>query len=362
MAEIQGTNLSSSPSYTNFSKPNNGIRLAGKIYLFAPASSSTKLNLLLILAIVGIVALLGNTLILCFQKTRKRANYFLRACCFEKNFNFYIQSLAISDILSVAISLPAVCIQMYVDLFQQGWGCKIVRYLNFVFPTITINNLLVISIEKYFSTRKTPRAFSHTTVKILVFIAWSAGFLSVLITTPTFKGMRYDLNDTHYTVICEYDNQYLPFRIVITTYATLEYIFPSCLIIPISISLVKTVRTRTRQAVDVQQGNAITSARKAAQIRSTCIIVTLMFAFFIPYMFYFTLVIYNMVCKERIGVETYYIIRIVSALIALSNSAINVIIYLVQMKNFRSFLKRQLISRFFGENANPAAPGPARLF
>ena len=278
--------------------------------------------------------------------------------CFEVNFKFYIQSLAISDVLSAAISLPAVCINMYFDLFQRGWGCRILRYLVLVFPAITTNNLLVISIERYCSTRQVPRTFQNSTVRKMVFITWIAEFFFAFIPTATFKGIRYDLNDTHYTVVCKFDNQYLPFRIMILSYTILQYILPSILIIRISVSLFITVRRRTRQAVDVQRDNAFTLACKAARIRGMCMIITLMFAFVIPYIFYFTYVIYNMVTKPHINFQTDNIIRYTSTVIALSNSAINVIIYLVQIKDFRSFLKKKFITRVFGENVNPVGLGP----
>ena len=357
MAGMQGTNVTASIS--NFSKTDNGTGLTGKIYVFTPAGSPTKFTLLLILAAVGIVAFTGNTLILCFLKTKKKANNFLKMCCFEKNFNFYIQSLAISDILSAAISLPAICINISFDLFQQGWGCRIVRYLNFVFPTITMNNLVVISIERYCSTRQVPRTFQTSSVRKIVFIAWIVGFFFSFIPAATFKGIRYDLNDTHYTVVCKHDNQYLPFRLMILSYTILIYILPSIVIIRICVSLFITVWRRTRQAIDVQRDNAFTLARKAARIRGMCIIITLMFAFVIPYIFYFTYAIYNIVTKARINFQTDYIIRYTSVVIALSNSAINVIIYLVQMKDFRSFLKKQFITRVFGENVNQVGVGPA---
>ena len=355
MARMQGTNVTASIS--NFSKTDNGTELTGKIYVFTPAGSQTKFTLLLILTTVGIVAFIGNTLILCFLKTKKKANNFLKMCCFEKNFNFYIQSLAISDVLSAAISLPAVCINISFDLFQQGWGCRIVRYLNMVFPTITMNNLVVISIERYCSTRQVPRTFQTSTVRKIVFIAWIAGFFFAFIPAATFKGIRYDLNDTHYTVVCKYDNQYFPFRIMILSCTILIFILPSIVIIRICVSLFITVWRRTRQAVDVQRDNAFTLARKAARIRGICIIITLMFAFVVPYILYVTYVIYNIVTKPRINFQTDYIIRYTSALIALSNSAINVIIYFVKMKDFRSYVKK-FISRVFGENVNPVGVGP----
>ena len=280
-------------------------------------------------------------------------------CCFEKNFNFYIQSLAISDALSAAISLPAICIDMYFDLFQRGWGCRIVRYLNIVFATITMNNLVVIGIERYCSTRQVPRTFQNSTVKRMVFIAWIAGCFFAFLPAATYKGIRYDLNETHYTIVCKYDNQYLPFRITFLSYIIFIYILPSIVIIRICVLLIITVWRRTRQAIDVQRDNAFTLARKAARIRGICIVITLMFAFVIPYYLYVTYVIYNMVAKPYINFETDYIIRHTNAIIALSNCAINVIIYLVQMKDFRSFLKKQFTSRFCGQNANPVAVGPA---
>ena len=356
MAGMQGTNVTASIS--NFSKTDNGTGLTGKIYVFTPAGSSTKLTFLLILTTVGIVAFLGNTLMLCFLKTKKKTNNFLKMCCFEKNFNFYIQSLAISDVLSAAISLPAICINISFDLFQQGWGCRIVRYLNIVFPAITMNNLLLISIERYCSTRQVPRTFQNSAVRKIVFIAWIAGLFFAFIPAATFKGIRYDVNDTHYTVVCKFDNQYLPFRIMILSYTILQYILPSFLIIRICVSLFITVWRRTRQAVDVQRDNAFTLARKAARIRGMCIIITLMLAFVIPHIFSFTFVTYNIITKPHISFQTDYIIRYTSTVIALSNSAINVIIHMVQMKDFRSFLKKQFITRFFGENVNPVGVGP----
>ncbi|XP_078384123.1 adenosine receptor A3-like [Oculina patagonica] len=359
MAGIQGKSSSSNISNNYFDMLNNGTGLTGKIYVFTPAGSSTKLTLLISLVVIGIVALVGNILILCFLKKKKRANNILKMFPLEQNFKLYIQSLAMSDILSAVISLPAVCIQVYFDLFQHDWGCRIARYLNFVFVKVTMNNLLVISIEKYLSTRKPPRTFRHSTVKKLVFIAWLAGFFLVSIPAATFKGTKYDLNDTHYTVVCKNDNEYLPFRIMFVSYKILAYILPSILIIRLSVSLIITVLSRMRRAVDVQRDNGIRLARRAAGIRSTCIIITIMLAYIIPYIFYITYGMYNMVTKAHIDFQTDFTIRSVSGVIGLSNSAINVIIYLVQMKDFRSFLKRQFISRVFGKHVNQVAMGPA---
>ena len=137
MAHIQGANLSS-----NLSTLSNGTDQESKICVFTPVGSSTKLTLLILFVTVGRIGFVGSILILCFLKAKKKTNHILKSLSFEKNFDFYISSLAISDILSNLISLPCLCVRMYFDVFQDGWACKIVRYLQFTFPCVTMNNLV----------------------------------------------------------------------------------------------------------------------------------------------------------------------------------------------------------------------------
>ena len=274
----------------------------------------------------------------------------MKACAFEKNFDVYIKSLAISDILCDVISIPPICIMFYFDVLKRGWGCRIVRYFNHLFPCITMNNLLFISIEKYFSTREVPRTFSHSTVRKIVMFAWVAGSLTVLFPAATMKGMEFDLNDTHYTVVCRYDNQYLPFRIISLTYVMLQYIIPGCIITIINISLAKTLWTRLRVKVDVQQNNAIRMMYRAAAIRGTLVLITLTFAFVLPYLYHYAFVLYNVITQKVLDFQTDYVIRASGTLVGYSNPAINVIIYMVQMKDFRAFVNKIITPRFLVGN------------
>ena len=349
MAHIQGANLSS-----NLSKLSNGTDQGSKIYVFTPVGSSTKLTLLISFVTVGTIGFVGSILTLCFLKAKKKTHHILKSLSFEKNFDFYINSLAISDILSNLISLPCFCLQMYFDVFQDGWGCKIVRYLQFTFPCVTMNNLLVISIERYFSTRKNPRPFPHSTVRKLVFFAWLAGVTFVLLPVSTLKGVRYDVNETHYTMFCMFDNDYLPSRIILLICTTFQYIIPSFIIIVIGVCLIITVRTTTKRTIDVQQDNAIKAMARAAKRRATIIIVALMFAFVIPYLGFFVVTSFKAIAKRHIvyDSQTYYIIRYTNGIVVLLNSTVNFIIYLVQMKDFRAFLRKQFFSRIRADNVN----------
>lgn len=351
MDDLQGTNLSSSLS-TNFSSmAENGTRLTSKIYVFSPVSTSTKLTLFVLTLSLGVLGFVGNVLILFFLKSKKQATSFLSSCTFQKNFNIYIKSLAISDALCCVTGNPTSCVEFYFDIFQQDWPCKAIRYVNIFFPSVTLNNLLVISIEKYFSTRKVPRTFKSSTVKKLVCFAWIAPIFYVLIPAATYKGVRYEIDETRYTLSCKYDKHYLPFRIMLVTYLGFQYLIPSIIILIISICLISTLRSRMNRTIDIQRDNAIRATMRDAKRRGTVISITLMLAFVIPYLLYFVQVIYNMATKADISYETDFIIRYGGAALAFSNSVINVVIYFVQMKDFRNFLKEKFVKRFAPGNA-----------
>ena len=203
-----------------------------------------------------------------------------------------------------------------------------------------MNNLLVISIEKYFSTRKVPRPYPHFTVKKLIVCAWLVGFVVVLFPASTFNGIRYNLNETHCTMVCKYYTGCLSLQVV-------------CLIVTVAIT--------TRRNMNVLQDNAIRATLRATKRRATIIIVAIMFAFVIPYITYFGQVFFNMATQRDIDLQTDYIIRYGSCIIAYSNSATNVIIYFVQMEDFRAYLKKQFISVFRAENPNSVEVSSAHI-
>ncbi|XP_022805932.1 allatostatin-A receptor-like [Stylophora pistillata] len=348
-ANTQCVNLTSQISKTVLSTPTepstprNGTEYAEKTFMYAPLGSSTRLTLFVLLVSVGVIGFVGNVLVLCFLKSKAKTAPFAKAWSFENNCDVYIKSLAISDVLCDVISLPPICIQLYFDIFNQGWSCNIVRYLNIVFTSITMNNLLFFSIERFMITRGIFRHSSHRTVKKMVKFAWLAGFLFTLIPASTFKDIRFDLNQTHYTLVCRYDDSYVPFRIMLLSFTTLQYIIPGCITVIINALLIKTLWANIRgRRLHIQRDNALKIFRRAAAIRGTTIVVTLTLAFVLPYLFYYGQVVYNNVTKsdQRFDFKTDFVIRSGSALIGYSNSAINVTIYIVQMRYFRLYLKK----------------------
>ena len=342
---MEWSQLLSNLSTSNHSAlPNNTE--TSRDYVFTPASSSTKLVIFLLLATVGAVGIVGESLIYYFISSKSKSVSYLQTTPFVRNFNFYVKSLVLSDMFSNMVSLPLVYVQLMFDLFQHGWACKIVRYLNILFPSITMNNLIVISTEKYFSTRAVPRSFSVSTVRRLVFGAWLAGFIFVIAPAAVFNGIRYDLDDTHYTVVCKIDNSYIPYRVIFVSYAVLQHMMPSLILSYINISLIKTVWTRKRKRVmNIQMNNVIKAKLRRAKLRGTYLLIVITFAFIIPYSSSLYYATYVMLAKPSLDFQSDYRTRCLSIVLFFSNSALNFIIYLVQMSDFRSFVRKIFCSK-----------------
>ncbi|XP_020624516.1 uncharacterized protein LOC110061986 [Orbicella faveolata] len=417
-------------SVNNESDVLNATEMKNRVYVFTPAGFTTKLALVFVFASVGTVGLVGNVLIYYFMSFKRKVVSYMQYNPFLRNFNSYIKSLALSDIMSNMISLPLICIQIMVDVFQHDWACRIVRFIGILLPSITMNNLMVISVERYLATRAVPRSFSVSSVRKLVFTAWLAGFIVVLGPTATFKGIRCDLNDTHYTVVCKYDNSYLPFRIIAVCYALVQHLIPCVILSYLNISVAKTLRpeqkkridiqrnnairanlikiimegsqmmsnfsvsnesallnatekkpavyvftptgfttklalllvfasvgatlwTRQRKRIDIQRNNAIRANLIATKLRGTYLLIAMTFAFIIPYSALLYYAVYVMLAKRSLDFKTDFITRYLSVGLLYSNGAINFIIYMVQMTDFRAFLKK-----LFCGNGNPINPDP----
>ncbi|XP_078377850.1 allatostatin-A receptor-like [Oculina patagonica] len=333
-SNITGDNSSYFINYTETTNP---------IYVFTPAGDTAKSLLCSILASIGAMGFLGNCFIFYFL-WQKAAKTPFQSSRFLSNLNLYIRSLSLSDLLSCAVSLPLLCIQISFDVFQSGWPCKIVRYFHFIFPAITMNNLVVISLEKYLSTRKVPRTFRVQTVRKMIICAWVLGITVMLVPAAAYNGIRVDLNNTHFTVICRNDPNFYPFKITLIIFPV-QYIIPSALVIYINICLIKTVWVRGRRKIGNGVSNALKAKLTATRIKGTSLLIAVTFAFTIPYLFFIANMAYTQIAKPQREFSIDFITRYATGGIAYCSSLINFIIYFAQMKDFRGFLKCFLLHR-----------------
>ena len=348
----RSSQLLSNPLFINYqSSVTNSTAAAAmtaSVFVVTPVGFDTKLILFVLFLIVGVSGLVGNILILYFL-SKKKSVPFLQSSSFLRNFDLYMKSLALSDILSCSISVPLASVEIMYDVFQSSWPCRTVRYISVTFTFITINNLIAISTERFLSTRAVPKTFSFTSVRKIVYAAWIAGLIVALAPAATMNGIRYHINGTHYTVVCKPDTRYLPYRATVVSVVLIQYFLPSIALIGINIILARRVWKRRKRRVDVLQDNAIRARMRSHQIKTTNLLIIVTLAFVIPYCLLLYYSAYVAIVKPPLDVQVDFVLRYSSAVLIFSNSAVNFVIYLIQMKDFRVFLKQVLCCK--GYNA-----------
>ena len=211
--------------------------------------------------------------------------------------------------------------------------------------------------------RRVPRTLRASTVRKLILFAWLAGFAIVLLPAATFTGLRQDLNETHFTVLCIYDKYDLPSRIIMVSFTVLVYYIPCIFLVIVNVSPIRKVWLKVKMTISIQVDNPMQAKLRAAKIRRTFLLIAITFAFIIPYFAYIVYLTYNIIATPEIDFQTDYIIRYTSGVLAFSNSAVNFVIYVVQMRGFRIFLRKLICGAPLAtapeSNNNPTNPGAA---
>ena len=323
------------------------VAITSLVYVFAPADFSIKLVLVVLFVIFGAIGLVGNILILYFL-SKKKSVPFLQSSPFLRNFNLYMKSLALSEILVISIGGVLVGIELMYDVFQNGWPCKIRRYISGTFYVIRANNLIVISTERFLSTRDVPKTFSGSTVRKLVYAAWLSGFFMGLFPAAAVNGARYDINATHYTMVCKSDTSYLPTRVIMAGFVPIQVVIPSIALICMNIIIARRIWKGSKRRIDIQRDNAIRARMRSHQIKKTSLIIIVTIASVLSYSTILYYTAFVAVAKPSLDFQDDFVIRHISRLLVFSSSAINFITYLVQMKDFRVFLLKHFCGKGVG--------------
>ena len=328
-------NLSSNKLFTETT--NSTADMPDKVYTNLPRGFDINIGLFALFVILGLVGVLGNSLIHYFV-TKKKSLPLLQSTRFVRNFNIYIRSLTLSYILSSLVLPLLLSVQLF-DIFHNDWPCRIVRYFGMLFPTITMNNLIVVSIEKFSSTSDVRKSFSVATVRKLVYSAWIIGCLSLSAPAAVMSGVRSNINATHYTVVCKIDNSYLTYRVIEQGFGLIQFFIPSIILLCINLIIARRVWKRQSRRINIQR-DAIRAEMRSSQIRGTYLLIFFAVASIVPYLFLNCFSTYLKFAKHSLSeLEVDFIKHYLGGVLFLFTGVINVLMYIAQMKDFRVFLK-----------------------
>ena len=338
----------------------NASERNGRIHLLTPIDPVAKHCIFISMAVVCVLGFFGNVLVAFHLKAMQNTRQFRRNVnftLFSIRLNYYLSSLVTSDILCALVTLPLCYLQLFTDIFQKDWHCVIERFLYFVFPCVTINTLLVIAVERLSASWEINRRFSFSTVKGLIAFAWLAAFLITLLPVTNFKIVQYDLDATHFTTTCRFDNSVLTSRVAMLSFTVLEFIFPSIVLIFCNICVMKQAWEKL-QFVRRSLSNSRHKRESILMSKGIFMLVAITFSFIIPYLLSFTYIMFNSIAKPTISYQTDYIIRNSGGVLVTANSAVNVLIYTLQLSQFRSRLKSMVRKVFLRKllSAEKVAP------
>ncbi|XP_031560177.1 melanopsin-like [Actinia tenebrosa] len=335
------------------------INSTSKTYIVSPLPLMIKITMTIIMALVGSGGLVANSLLLYIvrkqEKIRKKGR---TVKCFTRILTpYFIQSLALSDFLCSLVNLPVFIAQLYSDIVQNEWGCRCVRYLNLFFAVVTLNNLLVIGIERYMALFYPFLLPSPKFSKNLVILAWIAGAVIVIVPIVTFKTEPIDLGVHEYTVICRYEKTVPVYRAMFIGFTVVNYVIPSIILTITNIQILIFLKS---------QKNASNSAEQIVanswRFNDTKMFVSLIFAFVIPYCLYVIYSGLNIALKINLSFTVDYVVRRVSGIIAYSIALVSPTIIFSSMPSLRNML-RNLLRKVFclKRNARVSEVNPAVL-
>ena len=212
-----------------------------KEYLFMPVSLAAKTTICSIMTVISIVGFIGNLSLISFMNRKERKKGPKDAAF--NNMSIFLRSLAVSDVLASPTGLMP-WFELFGDVFETNWGCKIRRYLGIVVHVITIYNLVAVAFERYNCVCRSTGKLSRARVSQLIKAAWLLGFLITLLPMFSYKGIRTDLNETHYTIACGRDNSHGPYVAMFQIFLLSVYIFPLAFLTVTSYRIVKVVRAQ----------------------------------------------------------------------------------------------------------------------
>ncbi|EDO32256.1 predicted protein [Nematostella vectensis] len=321
---------------TRDNSTHGGNLSARRAYVFTPLDTGTKITITITSCTIGVLAAISNAIIIYFTATARRSRE-------QRAFNrshaaYFVMSLACSDLCASVITIPLHnASELWVDFVKTDFMCTVVRVLHIAFPVITINNLIVISVERYLGIFRPLYIPSKRVVKGLIVGAWVAGLATTLVLTGTYKLTPTAVGENHYYLKCLYDTTDPTAKAQVIAFILLQFLLPCIGLAIVNIHITKFVNKRNRVSPE-EIGTNLKS--DAWRFKNSRMFVAIIFTFIVPYFPWFLYTAVN--ANITVAAHEELVIRYCFSIIAFANCLANPIIYFLFSKEFRNRLFRAL--------------------
>lgn len=219
---------------------------------------------------VGLISLIGNTfVVVLFHRTQ-----YLRT-----RTNYYITSMAVSDLLFIAAD-GALYTNSRLSVFGlsvSSFQCKLGKYVSLVSLTVSVENLVMVTVDRFIATVFPMKAtlISARIRAVFVFLIW---IIPLGVLAPyCYYSRRAENPDEIY--LCSTDSG----RQLLTSYSIMGFVLLYCaplvIIIILNFHMMKSLR---RTAPVAQENNRCNSIRRRKQNqRVTKVLISIMVLFFV---------------------------------------------------------------------------------
>ncbi|XP_032218534.1 QRFP-like peptide receptor [Nematostella vectensis] len=313
---------------------------AGRAYVLTPLDTGTKITLTTITCTIGVLAAISNAIIIYFTVTALRRP---RVLAFNRSHTaYFVMSLACSDLCASGMTIPVYnAAELWIDFVNTDFMCTVVRVLNIAFPIITINNLIVISVERYLCMFHPFYIPSRRVVKGLIVGAWVAGLGTTLVLTGTYKLIPKAVGENHFYLKCLYDTTDPTAKAQVIAFVLLQFLLPFIGLAIVNIRITKFLNKRNRVSPEETGSNLKSDDWR---LKNSRMFVTIVATFIVPYFPWFVYTAVN--ANITIAAYEELVFRHCFSIIAFANCLVNPIIYFLFSKEFRNRLSRAL--KFIG--------------
>lgn len=321
-------------------------------YLFLPFDGRVKMAMFITMGVFCVYGTAANALILYLKKKQRNQRRRSPRKPFNRNLlGVFIQSLSGCHILFCSIAFPAQVMFDFIDVTSSNWFCKLSWFLRLVFPTITINHLLVLAIEIYLSIVHPFVVPSARTAKSLAAASWIAGGLIVFMPAAAFSWTPQTTGPDSYTLMCLFEKTFLQYRLPLLLYIVINLILPALVIIFLSYRIMTFLKRK--KAAWLSNPN---SQRNVPDNLNARAIVTVLFIFFLPYSLFLLVSILKIALKIQEDFASHYLFLLINSVLAYTNAAISPTVFLLRQPDLQESFKYNVKSKFFPRKGRVHVP------